>query len=200
MSLFTNLLFWVPLVLSSVIILWLFYLTLKSKVSPRTASRALAVIVLIYFLRLVTQMTYIYLKFKGDEFGKYLLPPKSDYLYQVAWQMSSPYVFALAIGLILVIVLLVLRRVLKTEILDRADFLILLLTVFVVGDINVVILVLGSFFLMIFFLIGFSLRQKKINTRARLTLSPFLLLTAFAILVLSNFDFYSNFLILLHLT
>lgn len=200
MTLFNNLLFWVPLVLSNLIILWLFYLELRSKVSSKTTGRALTAIILIYFLQIATQAVYIYLKFRGDEFGKYLLPPKSNYLYQIIWQMSSSYVFALAIGFILVLVLLLLRKVFKAEILDRADFFILLLTVFVVGASNVLILVLGSFFLMFFFLAGFNLRQKKLNTRARLTLSPFLLITAFAILILNNLDFYVKFLQLLRLT
>ncbi|MCL5407421.1 MAG: hypothetical protein M1429_02915 [Patescibacteria group bacterium] len=200
MSLFTNLLFWVPLVLSSLIILWLFYLELRSKVSSKTAGRALTAIILIYFLQIATQAVYIYIKFKGDQFGKYLLPPKSNYFYQIIWQMSSSYVFALAIGLVLVLVLLLLRQVFKAEILDRADFFILLLTVSVVGASSVLVLILGSFFLMTFFLFGFSLKQKKLSTRARLTLAPFLLITAFAILILNNFDFYVKFLQLLRLT
>ncbi|KKQ17420.1 MAG: hypothetical protein US31_C0019G0007 [Berkelbacteria bacterium GW2011_GWA1_36_9] len=200
MSLFTNLIFWVPLVLSSLIILRLFYLELKSKVTSKTAKRSLIAIILIYFLQIATQITYIYIKLKGDDFGKFLLPPKSNYLYQVAWQISSSYVFALAIGLILILVLLVLRKIFKAEILDKADFYVLLLTVFVVGASNVLILVLASFFLMIFFLIGFSFRQKKITATARVTLSPFLLLTAFAILILQNFEFYQKLLTLLRLT
>lgn len=201
MVLFTNLLFWVPLVFSSLIILWLFYLELRSQVSSKAAGRALTAVIIIYFLVIATKIIYLYFQFKKDEFGQFLLPPKSNYFYQVIWMMSSSYVWALMISLILVLILLLLRKVFSAKLVDRSDLYILVMTVFIVGAPSVLILILGSFFLMVFFMIGFSLRQKKINTRSRLTLSPFLLIVALVILILSNlpageagFGFYQNFL------
>lgn len=197
---FFRLIFWVPLILTSIVLLWLFYWELKIRVSSKTAGRALAIIIIIYFLQILSQAIYLYFHLKADEFGQYLLPPHSHYFYQVLWSMSASSVFALAIGLVLVLVLLALGLIFKAKLIDRADIFILLLTVFAVGASNIVILILASFFMMIFFLIGFNIRQKKLNTRARLTLSPFLLITAFAILILNNFTFYFNLLKFLHLT
>lgn len=203
---FNNLLFWVPLVLSSIIILWLFYLTLKAKNILKAARRGLLAVIIIYFLQIAMTITYFYFRLKGDEFGKFLLPPKSNYFYQFVWEVSASHVLALAIGVVLVLVLLLLRKIFNSEIVDRADLYILLLTVFVVGASSVLVLVIASFFLMIFFLIGYNLKRKKVDTRAKLVLTPFLLITAFAILILSNlptdragFDFYQKFLTLLRL-
>ncbi|MFA6492850.1 MAG: hypothetical protein WCV58_01785 [Patescibacteria group bacterium] len=195
-----TLLFWVPLVFSCVVVLWLFYLTLVGKISSKAARRALIAVIVIYFLQIAVNITYFYFRLKGDEFGKYLLPPNSNYLYQAAWAMSSPSVWALAIGIGLVLILLLLRKIFHSEILDRSDFYILLLTIFLVGPSSVLVLVLVSFLLMICFLIGFSFKQKKVDYRAKLILSPFLLIVAFIILILNNFEFYFKFLEMLRLT
>lgn len=197
---FFRLVYWVPLILTSIILLWLFYLELKSGVLAKTVGRALGLLILIYLLQIVAQSIYLYFRLKGDELGQYLLPPQSNYFYQAIWTMSASSVWAIAIGVVLILVILILGRIFKSRLIDLADLIILFLCVFVVGAANVLVLILASFFLMIFFLIGFGLRQKKINTRAKLTLSPFLLMTAFIILILNNFDFYFNFLKVLRLT
>lgn len=197
---FLRLVFWIPLVFSSIVLLWLFYWELKSGVSLKAARRALLVIVVIYFLQIIIQAIYLYVRLKGDEFGQYLLPGKSNYYYQAIWAMSSSAFVAIAIGLVLILIILALSRIFKARLVDRADLLILFLCVFAVGAASVLILILASFFLMIFFLIGLSVRQKKLNTRARVTLVPFLLITALAILILKNFNFYFDLLKLLRLT
>lgn len=199
MNWYGYLIFWLPLGLLGLIVLWLFYLELKNQVSLKIARRGFIAVLIITFLEIVSQTTFLYFNLRQDEIGKFLLPPQSDYFYQAIWMISSAHVWALAIGIILVLVLLLLKRIFRSDLVDRSDLYILLLVVLVVGPSSVVVLILASFFLMIFFLIGFSLREKKIDTRARLSLAPFLLIISFAILILSNFDFYYTFLQLLRL-
>lgn len=196
-----QLIFWLPFSLTAIILLGLFYLELKTEVSSRTVGKALAIIISVYFLKIAAQSVYIYFSLKGDELGQHFLPGKgTNYFYQMLWNISQPYLWALAIGLVLVLILFVLRKIMHSSMVDRSDLLIIILTVFVVGASSVLLLIIGSFLLMIFFLSGFNIRKRKIDTRLRLKLAPFLLLVAFIILILSNFNFYWHFLALLRLT
>lgn len=200
MTWFNQLIFWVPLTLTGLILLGLFYWELRNKVTVKIAGISLAIVGGIYLLQLGGQTAYLYFMLKKDELGQYLLPGRgTNYFYQTIWAMGQSLVWSLAIGLSLVLVLLILKKILKSPLFDWADLLILILTIIVVGSSSVLILVIGSFLIMIFFLLGFSLRQKKIITEPRLTLSPFLLFVAFAILILNNFEFYWKLLRLLRL-
>lgn len=195
-----KLIFWIPLGLTAIVFLWLLFLEIKGRVSSRLAGKLLAAVIAIYFLQITAQMVLLFFRLRGDEFGKYLLPGSgSKYFYNIYWSLGQPYLWALAVGLILILILILLRFVFRSEIVDRADLFIILMTIFAVGISNVLILILGTFFLMVFFLIGFNLRQKKVNSSARLKLTPFLLFTAIAILILSNFQFYWQFLNMLKL-
>lgn len=200
MNWFAYLLFWVPPIFAGLILVWLFYLTLKGKLSARIAKQSFVLVIIVYFLKIIIQLGYIYFRLRNDEFGKFFLPPENNYFYNLIWETSSPYLIALGIGVFIVLVLWLLKKYFGSEILDRSDFYVLLLTIFVVGLSNIIVLILGSLFLMIFFLIGFNLRQKKLNTEARLVLTPFLLIVSLAILVLGNFNFYLEFLEYFRLT
>lgn len=197
----TRLIIWLPPVLTAIILIYLLYVEFfRRGIAARTGRRALLIVIAIYILALGAKVTYLYFQLKSDEFGKYLLPPNSRYFYEAIWAMSSPYLLALIVGFVLILVLLALQKVLHAELVDSSDIYILMLVIFVVGVPSILVLILGSFFLMLFFLLGFSVRQKKMATAARLAITPFLLLVALAILVLNNFNFYLEFLTLLRLT
>lgn len=200
MTWFIRFITWAPMGIAGLVILRLLYLEIFSKLKDKTVRRALLLVIIVYFLDVLVKIIYLYFQFKRDEFGKYLLPGQgSNYFYTLIWSLSSPYIIALGIGVVLVLVLLILRQLFRAEIVSRLDLYVLILVIFVVGASNVLILILGSFFLMIFFLLGFYFKEKKLDTRARLTVLPFLLVVTLAILVLNNFTFYQNFLTLLRL-
>jgi len=191
---------WAPIVLSGLILAWLFFLELKDRLSSKTAGRFLAVVIGIYFLDILVKIIYTYFKLKGSSLGQYFLPGSGDnYFYRLIWDYFQPSAWAALSGLGIILILIILRRILKSTIVDKKDLFIIILTVFVVGTSNVLVLIVGSFLLMLFVQLGASIRQKKMVTGWRLKISPFLLPMAILLLILNNFTFYLKFLALLRL-
>lgn len=198
---FSNLIFWVPLSISAIILLWLFYLEIRGvTVSARTAGISLLIIVGINILQFLARSLYLYFALKANGLGQYLLPGKgTNYFYQTIWSFGQPYLWTLAIALGLALILLIIKIIMKSPIVDRADLYLITLTAVVVGSSSVLILILASFFLMFIFQLIYSLRQRKLKTSFRLAMAPFLLIVAFVILILNYFEFYWKFLGLLRL-
>jgi len=98
-----------------------------------------------------------------------------------------------------VVVFLILRRILKSPLVDTTDFLVVMLAIIAVGPTNVLVLILGGFGLMLLWQIFKIFSGQKISRLERLQITPFVLVVAMAVMVLSNFPFYFKFLNLLRL-
>lgn len=155
------------------------------------AFRAFILVVGIYLLEIAAKTAYLYFALKKDSLGQYLLPGQgTNYFNQMVWELINARFLGLVIGLVLAIVLIILKKILKTPIVDRQDLLVLMLASLVVGAQNILILILFSMFLMVISQIIYLFRRKA----TRLELNPFLLVVTAAIMILSNFPFYDNFL------
>ncbi|HLB95520.1 MAG TPA: hypothetical protein VJK26_01295 [Patescibacteria group bacterium] len=191
---------WLPYGLTLLILFWLFTLTLRDGLTLRTAKISLALILGITMLTIGAKMTYLYLRLRGDQFSQYLIPAYGEnYYLRILWDLSQPLLWSLLIGLGLVVVFLILRRILKSPLVDTTDFLVVMLAIIAVGPTNVLVLILGGFGLMLLWQIFKIFSGQKISRLERLQITPFVLVVAMAVMVLSNFPFYFKFLNLLRL-
>lgn len=199
MDIYSQLIFWVPISLTAIVLLWLLYIKLRVKeISVRTANRALILIVLINLVQIGAKIIYIFFNLRSSEFGQYFLPSQgSNYIYQTLWNLCQPYVWATAVALAIILVLMLLRKILHSPIVNQADLIIIFITVFIVGPSSVLVLIIGAFLIMLLFQLTYAITHRQIKSEYRVELSPFLLFTALAILVLSHFTFYLDFLILI---
>lgn len=197
----TRIVEWLPLAITAFILIWLLCINLKKgEIADKTSRRFLLLILLIYFLQIIAQLVWVYFSMKKSPLGQYLLPGQgTNYFYWLVWDVVQPRLWALVIGLSVVLFLWLGKKLLKAPIVNRADIFVIILTCLVVGPSNIMILLLISFILMIIFQLVVGFRKKIKIKELRVEISPFLLITAFVILVLNNFDFYQNFLSFLRL-
>lgn len=197
----TRMIEWLPLAITAFILIWLLCLNLKKgEITAKTGRRFLLLVLLIYLLQIIAQLVLVYFSMKKSPLGQYLLPGKgTNYFYWLIWDVVQPRFWALVIGLSIVLILWLGKKLLKAPIVNRADIFVILLACFVVGPSNIMILLLSSFVLMIIFQLVVGFRKKIKIKELRVEISPFLLITAFLILVLNNFDFYQKFLRFLRL-
>jgi len=199
MSILSQLIYYVPLALTGLILLWLLYLEVKDELTSRLALRYLLIVILINILQIASQVGLLYWQLKKDPFGQYLLPGKSDYFTNIAISQSLSLAWPLAAALVIILGLILIRKVLKSTIIDKTDLALITLTFTAVGFSSITVLIGGTFIWMILVQVFAILKNRKKKTEFRLKMTPFLLVVAFIILILNNFDFYWKLLQKLHL-
>ncbi len=189
-----QIIYWFPIGIIGVIALGLLYMGLrKGEILEKTVRKALILVISIYIIQIIAKTIYLYFVLKDHPLGQYLLSgDENNYFYRTVWSFIVPHIWALVIGIGIVIVLLLFKKFTKDPIIDRSDIFIIILTILAVGPYNSLVLFIGALFLMIVVqVINF---QKKKFKRLRLSISPFLLIMTIIILVLNNFYFYQKFL------
>lgn len=193
---------WLPLAVAGFVLIWLFCLNLKKgEITEKTARGFLIIILIVYFLQLAGIVCLVYFGMKNNPVGQYLLPGKgTSYFYWFTWETIQPFFWSLIISLGVILILFLGKLLLKSSIVNRSDIFVIILACVVVGPSSIMVLFLGSFLLMIVFQLIVSWQRKLKSNQLRVKIAPFLLIVAFAILILKNFDFYHDFLSFLRLT
>lgn len=194
--------FWFPPILAVILLIILFRQNLFGEIEIKFLKKWVILIVAAYILQLVARVFIFYWQLKKSTLGIYLLPGKgTSFFVDNVWaNYLLPLVVTVAIAFVLVAIVLLVARFVKRPFFEDIDWLIVFLTVFVVGFPNSIVLVFGSLILMIIFQILQALVFKKKIADERIKIAPFLIFTSLAILVLGNFSFYLNFLNLIGLT
>ncbi len=195
--------FWIPQILAVILLIILFrQIILAGEIQVKFLKKWTIVIVAAYILQLLARVFIFYWQLKKSTLGIYLLPGKgTSFFVDNVWaNYLLPLVVTIAIDFVLVAVVLLVAHLVKRPFFEEADWLVILLTVFIVGFPNLIVLIVAALILMIIFQIFQSLVFGKHLLNERLKIAPFLIFTSLAILVLGNFSFYINFLSLIGLT
>ena len=192
--------FWIPLIVVVVVLLWLWRkMLLNEPLEISKLKNVTIIIVGIYVLKMIFQVGLLYYSLKQNPLGMYLLPGQgTNYFAQSVWLLIQPLVLGILVGSGLVLLALAVKRLTKRPWFDLTDYFILFITGFLMGFPNVLLLLVGSLLLMIIWQI-FVLLLLKRTLEERLSLSPFLILVTVIHLILINFDFYQQFLTTLRL-
>lgn len=181
----------IPLVFSVAILLLIFIrLVLFKKLNLKTVKLGLLGIVIVYFLQLLGKLIWTYFALRGSTLGAYLLQDHA-YLKDTLLRLAYPFGESLLVALIMVFLAYLGLRFYPRPILEKIDLYLIFIASFIVGYPSVFVLLFGSFILMVLIQAG-SLVFKKASDR--LSLSPYLIVGAIIIGVLSNFNFYWQFL------
>lgn len=188
-----QIIFWIPLVIAVVILLWLWRKTVMGKVVEKRHFRIVIIIILIvYILQVLGRIALLYYSLKNSQLGIYLLPGKgTNYFYTAIYDLIKPFVFALVTAVILALIVFVTIRHLKKPWFEQNDLYLIFITGFLVGFPGVLILLLATLILMVFWQLIFRIE--------RISFAPFLIFVAILELILSNFSFYQKFLSFIHL-
>ena len=188
-----QIIFWIPLVIAVVILLWLWRKTVTGKIIEKRHFRIVIVILLlIYILQMLGRIALLYYSLKNSQLGIYLLPGKgTNYFYTAIYDIINPFIIALAIAAGLAIVVFLINRYLKKPWFEQSDIYLIFITSFLVGFPGILILLLATLILMVFWQLIFKIE--------RISFAPFLIFVAIFELILSNFTFYQQFLSLVHL-
>lgn len=196
-----QIIFWIPLLVTAAVLLWLFREDALTGTLPIVkAKRAIKIVAAVIFIQYLARIGLFYWSLKKDPLGKYLAPGQgTNYFAQNIWSITQPLLLAFFIALVLVLIVILIMRFSKRPLFEEVDPYIIFLTSFIVGFTGIFILLVASFLLMIIWQIARAKVRKTPLNQFRQRLSPFLLLVALAQLILANFAFYQNFLIHLHL-
>ncbi len=194
--------FWIPLIFSVGVLLYLFrQIILKKALQVKTLRTLTLLVILILIVQLLARIFIFYWQLKNSSLGPYLLPSKgSTFFINTIWPaFLEPLVITAIMALILVAIIFLTRRWVKKPLFEDSDWLVIVLTIFSTGFPNFFVLIFGALFLMIIF----QIFQRVVFKRAlneRLKIAPFFLFSALIIAVLTNFTFYMSFLNLIGLS
>lgn len=183
----------IPLVFEIVVLFLLFKRLVikvaKQNLSFKTAKSALVLILVVLILQLIAKLVFAYFQIKQSTLGVYLLKDHT-FLKNTALGLAYPYGEALLVALIMLLLGYLALRFYRRPMIEKIDLYLLFITALVVGYPNVLVLLIGTFALMILIQFGRILKKKN----ERLAISPYLIIVAMIILVLNNFRFYADFL------
>lgn len=188
-----QIIFWAPLIVAVVILLWLWRKTvLNTQIEKKHLRNVIIIILVIYILQILGRLALLYYSLKKSQLGIYLLPGKgTNYFYVTTYDIFKPFVIALAIAAGLALIVFLINRYLKKPWFETNDIYLIFITSFLVGFPGVIILLLATLILMVIWQIIFRIQ--------RINFAPFLIFVAILILILSNFPFYQKFLGWIHL-
>lgn len=198
----SQIVFWIPLIFSVSALIFCFrQIILKKNLPPKALRNLTLAVVILYILQVLSRIYIFYWQLKKSAFGNYLLPGKgSSFFIDNVWTtFLEPFVIMAVTALVLILLIFLTRRFIKRPLFEDSDWIVLILTIFPVGFPNLIVLIFASFLLMIIFQIFQKLTFKK-SFGDRLEIAPFLIFSSLAILVLTNFPFYHNFLNFVGLT
>lgn len=195
MEWFIQAVYWIPLFLTVVILLILFRIELlKGGIAFPFLRKMILLVIGIAILGVFGKITFFYVELKKSPIGLYLLPGEgTTYFIEKVWQMALPVIIGALIGIILLLVVVLVRKYSQRPLFTEIDQWILFLGGFTVGYPSILVLVLGSMLIMIIFLIIASLFNKVPIKDQRIMITPYVIFTTIAILILRNFSFYINF-------
>lgn len=197
---FQEILTWLPFGFTLVILFWLFSLTLGGGLSSRTVKISLTAILIVNILTIAGKIIYLFFQSKDEKYRSILESIYGqNYFLKISWDLVNPIFWSIVAGLGLVLLLLMIQKVSRSPLFDQTDLWLILLTMIAVGSTNVLVLILGSFVLMLFLQFFAVIKGKKAVLNFRLQIAPFLLAAAIIILILSNFSWYWQFLALIKL-
>lgn len=194
--------FWIPLIFSVSVLLYLFrQIILKGKLKRNVLFNLTLALVGLSILQLLARILIFYWQLKKSSLGSYLLPGKgSTFFLDHVWaSYIQPFIFLAIIALVLVIIIFLVRKKSQRPLFEDSDWLIVLLTAFSAGFPNLLVMLIGALLLMIIF----QLFQRVVFKRSlteRLKIAPFLIFASLVVIVLANFTFYIKFLSLIGLT
>lgn len=190
---------WLPLSVIALVFLRLLFLEFRTgDLKDLTAKRSLITVIFVLLAQIAGKTLWFYFELQKSDFGKYFLEGSNSYFRRTVWYMIQPEVWAFAVAIGFLIVLWLIRKILKSPMFNKADTMIIIMTVLAVGSSSVLVLLVGSLILMLLVHLGLGIYRKNFKGM-RLRFSPFLIFLALAIIVLNNFDFYQEFLGLLRL-
>lgn len=195
MDIIVQITFWIPLILTVVILLVLFRIELlKGGIKFDFLRKMIFLVLIISVLEVIARVILFYFQLKKSPIGVYLLPSKgTTYFIEKIWQMAMPLVIGVLIGIILLLIVALIRKFSARPFFSEIDQWILFLTGLVAGYPSVLVLITGSLLLMIIFLIFSSLLQKVPIKNERISITPYIIFSAIGILILENFSFYQSF-------
>ncbi len=183
--------FWLPFAVTIVIFLVLFYLEVfRKEIKQSLAQKATLIVLVIFGVQIVLKIIFFYFYTKSSGLGQYLLK-EPGYVTRNVWYIVSAYLGNVLIGAILLLLAVIAQKISKKTFFEKADFWIIFITAFVAGFPGVIVMLIGALILMIL-VQAFKLIFYK--SQKRLSLTPFLLLGAIIVGILSSFSFYIQFL------
>ena len=194
MNWLNQLIFWIPLLIVVGILLWLWREDVATGQLPiGKVKKAIKIVVMVIFLQYLLKIGLFYFLLKKDPLGPYLLPGgETNFFFQNIWVALKPLFLATLVAVVLVLIVILIKRLSQRPLFEEVDVYVIFLGSFLVGFPGVLVLLIGTFLLMIIW-------QLVRGAKERLRLSPFLLFVCLAQLVLNNFQFYQNFLVRLNL-
>lgn len=196
-----QIIFWIPLIVIVVVLLWTWRKIVTNQVIEVAKLKNIVILIVgVSFLKILSQIGFLYYALKKDPLGMYLLPGQgTSYFSQSIWLISKPLILGIITGVVLLLFALLIKRLITRPWFDTTDFFVIFLTGFIMGFPGVLLLLLGSLLLMIIWQLVVAAVLKRSLTEGRLPWSPFLLFMTILHLLLSNFNFYQHFLAILHL-
>jgi len=176
-----------PLIFYSAFWLFICLYLLKGKfINRRFLIFSLLVFVFVNLLVVLSRALFRYLSLSSDEWGKYLLPPYSDfYLKEITRLVSSSVISALFV-LILYFVLLFFSQKTRQEIIDAQDVFLISFASLILGWPNFLIF-LFLLFIITFFGSILAVIFKKKNKTERFIITYYIPLSFLIVLWLGNY-------------
>lgn len=197
MNLAFQIIYWLPLIVVILILLSLLRRNLKAgQIDPLLARRSGVIILVIVLAQQVAQLLGAYFSMKAEPIGPYLFR-ESGYIYNLVWPYLKVDILGTLIGVVLVLILVLIMRLSARPLIDYTEGVLIIISTFVSGYPNAIVVIFLSFVFMIIAQIGQVAIAKNITNR--MNLGPYLLFTTILILILSRFNFYTNFMSLLRL-
>jgi len=196
-----QLIFWIPLVVTVGVLLWLFREDiLKASIPVPKLKKAIIIVIGVTVLQYLSRIGLFYWSLRKDPLGMYLLPAQgTNYFIQSVSAMTKVFLLNILVAIGLVFIVILIKRLTQRPLFEESDLYVIFLASFLVGFPGIFILFMAAFLLMIIWQLAGRLVFKTVLNQSRLRVSPFLIFVALIHLVLVNFYFYQNFLGYVHL-
>lgn len=197
MNLATQIVFWVPYLGTSLVLLILLYFYLVKRERFHSFLKlALFLIIGFFLISWLGQILILYLAIKASPYSQELLQGTKSFFYQKTVNISLSFLLTVLVTAIIYVGGLLAVKFQKRPILENFVPTILILFALSLNFSNILPAILAAFLLALIYQLILLLCRKPTD---RLSIVPFLLIACFLVHVLMLFPFYSTLLGILHL-
>lgn len=197
MNLLNQIIFWVPYLGTSLVLLVCFYYIIKSQDRLHIFVKyALLLIIGFFVLSWVGQILFLYFTIQGLAFADELTAGANSFFVQKSINISQSFVITLVVTGILYLVAALIHKFQKREIIEDYVPNIIIFMGLGLGFSNILLALILAFVLAIIYQLVMLVSKKR---SSQTSIAPFLLLAAFLIRIFMIFPIYSDFLALVHL-